>query len=226
MIKNPFEKFREYSGELHGRPGATLRKRHERQNISTGISLFKTLCRHRLSVHGILVSEESIEALYREVEKITKEHVFSSGIIEDIAYEIGNEHIKNPLDSVIGGIFLSSLINNSSGNLFFLEIPAPQCILHFLGYRLPDGKTLNIDGNIGDFMGMNLSGGHISINGNVRDWAALGMKKGKITVNGSCGRFACEWMRDGEFLVAGKIESTGKILKGTVREHDKTVRKG
>ena len=220
-MKNPFRTFSGYTNHTSATIRETGKEKSHDPDFSLAMSLFEKVSDDYLSDLGIIVNSSIIQNIYEKLVRVFEHHEFSSNIIEDLGYTLCLESIKSPGDSIKVGLFLSALINTSRKNLFFLEIPSSDNLLHFLGYSLKDGKTLEIDGDVGDFLGCNLSGGSINVNGNVRDWAAMGMRDGRILVNGSCGRFACEWMRNGTFLVSGKIESKGKIVKGNIKEYYK-----
>ena len=218
-MKNPFEAFRDYFEDHPSKTSISKTGREQESNILPILPFFEKIREESTPLAAIVLNNTVIEGLYKKIIKLVENYAFSASQIEDFTYKLCLELIKAPFDSIKGGIFISALINTSPGKLFFLEIPDSNHLVHFLGYQLPEGKTIEIDGNTGDFLGMNLSGGTISVSGNVRDWAGTGMKGGRIVINGSCGRFACEWMRGGNFLVTGKIESLGKVIKGEIREH-------
>ncbi len=219
VMKNPFEAFREFSRESFRSRGSMRAGSYQKVDLSGVVQVFDSFVQKSLPAHGTIITDKIVEALYGKVVGLTGKLNLSAGAIEDFCHTVCVSRINSPSDAVIGGLFVSALINSNDKELFFLEFPNSGHLLHFVGYRLPEGKTINIDGNVGDFLGMNLSGGTISVSGNVRNWAALGMKGGKIIINGMCGRFACEWMRGGRFLVSGRIESKGKVLAGIVQEH-------
>ncbi len=220
-MKNPFEAFRNFGKEDLSQTNYLHNKTSRTSDITPLISLFERFSPRKNQTLGLLLSHKSIERLYKEIADTVAGHNFTASMTEDFCYFLCTERLHGSADSVLGGLLLSAIINTSPRELFFLEFPHPNKLLHFIGYRLAEKKKLEIDGNAGDFLGTNLSGGTIIVNGNIRDWAALGMGRGKIQINGSCGRFACEWMRSGSFLVTGKIESVGISAKGTVVEYYK-----
>ncbi len=217
-MKNPFESFRNYPLSI---PGTASFKRqvHEKSDLSHLAIFFEEISNNELMVFGLALNNPWIETVYHKILNRLDKFDLSAGTIEEFANLLMVKHMQGHGRAVLIGLFLSALINNSSKKRFFVEIPSTSPPIHFLGYHFPEGKTLEIYGNTGDFLGTSLSGGHVYVHGNVRDWAALGMKSGKILIKGSCGRFACEWMRGGDFLVEGKIENTGKVVNGNIVEH-------
>ena len=88
--------------------------------------------------------------------------------------------------------------------------------MHLLGYRLPEGKRLVIEGHCGDFVGAALEGGEILVQGSTGNWTGVGLRRGKITVEGNTGERTGEWMEGGEVHVEGRIGSLGQVKGGKV----------
>ena len=122
------------------------------------------------------------------------------------------------------GIYISALINQLGEDRIVLMLKDVQKSFHLLGYRLPAGKTLVIQGDVGDFTGTSLIGGHLVVEGSVGNWCGAGMLQGKILVTGSAGWKTGEWMKTGEIRVEGYIQSVGKsIFGGKVTERGKLI---
>ena len=96
------------------------------------------------------------------------------------------------------GIYLSALINQLGEERIVLRLKDFKKKFHLLGYRLPTGKTLVIQGDVGDFIGTSLVGGHLIVEGSVGNWCGAGMLQGEIRVTGSAGWKTGEWMKAGE----------------------------
>jgi hypothetical protein len=134
--------------------------------------------------------------------------------IEDFLAELDN---SNKLPYMIlgpAGIYVSALINHSQEDRIQLKLGEYKSTFHFLGYRLPDGKTLILHGHAGDFIGAGLAGGRLVVEGSTGDWCGAGMMKGKILITGRTGEKTGEWMRGGEIHVNGRIRGTGQTLYG------------
>jgi formylmethanofuran dehydrogenase subunit C len=112
------------------------------------------------------------------------------------------------------GIYLSALVNHAKEDRIMLRLRDYQRTFHFLGYRLSEGKTLILQGEVGDFIGAGLSGGHLVVEGSTGNWCGAGMMKGDIRVTENTGQNTGEWMRGGEIHVEGRIRSVGKTLFG------------
>jgi formylmethanofuran dehydrogenase subunit C len=95
--------------------------------------------------------------------------------------------------------------------------------LHFLGYRLPYGKSLRIEGDTGNFTGSALQGGDITVTGASGDWTGAGMTEGKISIHKNCGRNTGEWMQGGEIWVENRIRGLGRITSGQIYQAGEPV---
>ncbi|MDC9725502.1 MAG: formylmethanofuran dehydrogenase subunit C [Gammaproteobacteria bacterium] len=60
--------------------------------------------------------------------------------------------------------------------------------LDFIGRNMTSG-TINVEGNVGGYLGLFLDGGEIEVNGNTGVYTACEMKSGQIKVNGNAGDF-------------------------------------
>lgn len=62
------------------------------------------------------------------------------------------------------GLYLSALINASKERCLELNLHNHQSGLHFLGFRLDEGKHLSVIGDLGHFTGAGLRGGYLGAN--------------------------------------------------------------
>lgn len=86
--------------------------------------------------------------------------------------------------------------------------------IDFLGYRLPKGKTLVFDGDVGDFVGAGLCGGDLFVEGSTENWAGAGMREGSLFISHNAGLKTGEWKNGGEIHVEGSIGSLGIHING------------
>ena len=112
------------------------------------------------------------------------------------------------------GLYLSALVNHSQETHIKLILEDYQRTFHFLGYRLPEGKTLTLQGDGGDFLGAGLCGGRLVVEGSAGNWCGAGMMKGEILIGRNAGNHTGEWMQGGEIHVAGQISGVSKSLCG------------
>jgi hypothetical protein len=167
--------------------------------------------------------------------------------IEDFCAELDISDRVRYMISGPAGIFISALVNNAKEDRITLgraskskypygsaafyaredRITLAQISLrefHFLGYKLPEGKVLTIQGDVGDFAGAGLAGGRLIIEGNAGNWCGVGMTKGKITVAKSAGKDLGAWMQGGELHVDSRIWSLAKSCSaGRIYHHGKLV---
>jgi hypothetical protein len=123
---------------------------------------------------------------------------------------------ESPLYSLPGpaGLFVAALVNRSTERELRLDLASSRREMHFLGYRLPEGKTLHLEGGAGDFTGAGLCGGRLIVNGSVGSWCGAGMLAGSIHVIGDAGPELGAWMHDGRIRVGGAAPAAGKPRYG------------
>jgi len=143
--------------------------------------------------------------------------------IEDFCAELDISDRVRYMISGPAGIFISALINNAREDRITLgQVSLRE--FHFLGYMLPEGKVLTIQGDVGDFAGAGLAGGRLIIEGNAGNWCGVGMTKGKITVAKTTGKDLGAWMQGGELHVDGRIWSVAKSCSaGQIYHHGKLI---
>ncbi len=112
------------------------------------------------------------------------------------------------------GIYISALVNRAQEDHIVLSPKDYERSFHFLGYKLPEGKTLVLQGDVGDFTGSGLFGGSLILEGSAGNWCGAGMMKGEIRVTHNTGQNTGEWMRGGEIHVDGTIQSVGTKFYG------------
>lgn len=134
--------------------------------------------------------------------------------IEELCAELDSAKKVPYLISGPAGIYLSALINQSREDRVLLRLQDFERSFHFLGYRLPEGKTLILRGNVGDFIGASLVGGRLVVEGSAGNWCGAGMTGGEILVTGHTGQKTGEWMRGGKIQVEGRIWGVGQSRFG------------
>ncbi len=66
-----------------------------------------------------------------------------------------------------------------------LVLNNPNQKLDYIGYALPEGMRLTVEGDCGHYTGAELSGGHLTVNGNAGHFTACSMRSGIIEIHGS-----------------------------------------
>ena len=158
---------------------------------------------------------EIIEA-YALAEKTLRSFDYDVDDVEEFIFELykGNgERIPRDISGVTG-IYLSALCNNIKDKKIELNLQPIKQKIDFIGYRLPEGKTLVLKGNVGSFVGAELQGGDLFVEGSTGDCAGAGMSEGKIFVSQQTGINTGDWKTGGEIHVEGGIGSLGRHITG------------
>jgi hypothetical protein len=178
-------------------------------------------------LHGyISLAEKEIKDLVWLAERSRVVKVYSAAVKSISELEYNPEDVEelcaaldssNEIPYVISGpagIYISALVNHSQEDRIVLHLKDYQRTFHFLGYRLPEGKTLVLQGTVGEFVGADLAGGRLVVEGPTGSWCGAGMMKGEILVTENAGQNTGDWMRGGEIRVEGEIGSVGKTRFG------------
>ena len=161
-----------------------------------------------------LVEHSRVVKTYNAAVESIKDLHFDHDDIEEFCAQMDSSNKIPYMISGPTGIYISALINHTEEDRIALSLTDYQRTFHFLGYRLPEGKTLILQGDVGDFVGAGLSGGHLVVEGSTGNWCGAGMTNGEIYIAKQTGQRTGEWMRDGEIHVDGSIWSTGKTIFG------------
>jgi hypothetical protein len=161
-----------------------------------------------------LVEDSHVVRTYTAAVDRVRDLHYDQDDIEDFCAELDSAKRIPYTISGPAGIYLSALINHAPEERIVLRPQDFDRTFHFLGYRLPENKTLILQGNVGDFIGAGLSGGRLVVEGSVGNWCGAGMMNGEILVTGSVGQKTGEWMRDGEIHVDDTIGSVGRSRFG------------
>lgn len=112
------------------------------------------------------------------------------------------------------GIYVSALINGSEEGCFEINLHRHQRPLHFVGFRLEEGKHLTVNGDLGHFSGTGLRGGYLNVNGSTGSWCGARMISGHIKITGDALSKTGEQMAGGQIQVSGRIRQTAKSRTG------------
>ncbi|MFC1857383.1 hypothetical protein ACFL9U_05060 [Thermodesulfobacteriota bacterium] len=216
-MKNPFQDFRYVRIQNKELPLASMvqAKLEVMDHIVAG---YVQLVEEEVKDLVWLVEHSRIVRAYAKATKSIQGLDYDQEDIEDFCAELDNTD-KIPY-IVLGpaGIFLSALINNCNEDRIKLSLHDYQRTFHFLGYRLPEGKTLTLQGDVGDLIGASLSGGRLVVEGSAGNWCGAGMLGGEITVTGSTGQKTGELMRGGKIKVSGRVWGVGNDIGGKIYE--------
>ena len=219
---NPFREFQTYQGRGREIPLDRI--------IATKDLILEQLITgyHQLveeEVHNLVwvIEHGSLLRVYAAAERAIAELTFAVEDIEDFCFALEN---AQGLPSALGGpsgLYLSALCNRVEAAEISLRLAGLKSRVHLLGYRLPEGKRLIVEGSCGDFVGAALEGGEILVRGSAGSWTGVGLKRGKITIEGSTGERTGEWMEGGEIHVGGRIGSLGRVGSGKVYAGERQV---
>ena len=130
---------------------------------------------------------------------------YTAQVIYQFTYGISNYlniSKENPLPRQMG-IFLSALAYKSINDTIHLPVHKIPYLLEKLGYK-NNGKTLVIEGDVGNYLGTRMENGKIILKGNAKGSIGLFMKGGSIY-------FEQEWASQG-YSECGEIYHKGKLI--------------
>src|SRR5512136_668200 len=170
-----------------------------------------------------MVQYNTIIKAYEVAEKYVKEINYTAEDIEDFCFALENTQKIPYLIPGPAGVYISALCNYATEEEIVLKLSELKTEINLLGFRLPNGKRLVIEGDAGDFTGIGLEGGELVVEGNAKNWTGAGMRSGKISISKNIGLHTGEWMMGGEICVGGRVRGLGNIVEGKVFERDKLV---
>jgi formylmethanofuran dehydrogenase subunit C len=163
---------------------------------------------------GWLVDHEQVAAVYSRMSGIVGALPFNAHDIEAVCARIDTAEAVSLLIPGPAGLFVAALVNNAPEPDVRLHLAGFNRRFHFLGYRLPTGKILTIEGDAGDLTGAGLCGGQLTVSGSVGKWCGIGMIDGRIRVNGQAGKGLGLWMHGGAIEVVGSVHKIGRVRYG------------
>ena len=206
---NPFEDFKNFLSKVKDLPLDQLATAHD-QAMAELAAGYNKLVEHEMRSLVWFVEHNRVIEAYKTATEVIKQVDYDAQSIEEFCYVLEGGVDIPYLISGPAGIYLAALCNHTPEDTIVLRLGDMQRTLHFLGYRLPYGKSLRIEGDAGNFTGSALQGGEITVTGSAGDWTGAGMTEGKITILKNCGRNAGEWMQGGEIWVESRIRGLGR----------------
>jgi formylmethanofuran dehydrogenase subunit C len=212
-MRNPFQEFRSLPYERKELPLNRIVKGKEAV-MAQILEGYLRLVEEEVKDLVWLVEHSRVVKAYTAAVKSIRDLHYDPDDIDEFCAELDSSNRIPYMISGPAGIYISALVNLSTEDRITLRLKDFQRTFHFLGYRLPEGKTLILQGDVGDFVGAGLSGGRLIVEGSTGNWCGAGMMKGEILVTEHAGQNTGEWMRGGEIHVDGRIRSIGKTLFG------------
>lgn len=215
---NPFTAFRAYSGVA--RPELPLDHILARRDVVLQrlLQSYQTLIDEESKQVVWVVEQGALSRAYTTAVETLKGVEFSVEDLEDVCLELDtNEGATTPMGAP-SGLFIAALCNQVPAHDIALNLRLFRHRWPFLGYRLPRGRRLHLDGDVGDFVGALLEGGEVVVTGNAGNYAGVGMKTGTVQIGYSTGKHTAEGMRGGTLRVGGRIAALGRVQQGEVYE--------
>jgi hypothetical protein len=224
-VKNPFEEFETFTPSTHDLPLDQIVQCTEAvmDRIRLG---YEKLLEEEAKELVWMVQYNTIIKAYEVAERYVKEIDYLAEDIEDFCFALENTQRVPYLIPGPAGVYISALCNYAKEEEIALKLSELKTEINLIGFRLPRGKRLMIEGDTGDFTGIGLEGGELVIEGNAKNWTGAGMRGGKILIRKNIGLHTGEWMMGGEIYVGGRVRGLGNIVEGKVYERDKLVYPG
>ncbi|UCD71789.1 MAG: hypothetical protein JSW70_01995 [Syntrophobacterales bacterium] len=221
-MKNPFDDFREHRTREREIPLDSIIQSRDRV-MSKIIKGYEKLLEEEVKELVWLVQYNTVIKAYTLAEKAVKEFDYKAEDIEEFCYELESTDKIPYLITGPAGIYISALCNYAQEEEVLLKLNDLKTQINLIGYRLPVGKKVAVEGNMGDFTGIGMEGGELVVEGNAKNYTGAGMKSGRIRVANNIGLHTGEWMMGGEIFVGGRVRGLGKIVDGKVYEDEKLI---
>jgi len=224
-VQNPFEEFKMFSVSAPDLPMDQIVQSTEAvmDRIRLG---YEKLLEQEAKELVWMVQYNTIIKAYEVAEKYVKELDYAAEDIEDFCFALENSQRIPYLIPGPAGVYISALCNYTTEEEIVLKLSDLKTEINLIGFRLPKGKRLMIEGDTGDFTGIGLEGGELVIDGNAKNWTGAGMRGGKILIKKNIGLHTGEWMMGGEIYVGGRVRGLGNIVEGKVYEREKLLYPG
>jgi hypothetical protein len=221
-MKNPFDDFRDHQTREGEIPLDSIIQSRDRV-MSDIVKGYEKLLEEEVKELVWLVQYNTVIKAYTLAEKAVKEFDYRAEDIEEFCYELDTTDKIPYLITGPAGIYISALCNYAKEEEISLKLNDLKTQINLLGYRLPVGKKVVVEGNLGDFTGIGMEGGEVIVEGNAKNYTGAGMKSGRIRVSKNIGLHTGEWMMGGEIHVGGRVRGMGKIVDGKVYEDEKLI---
>ena len=212
-MKNPFIDFHSESYQIKERPAHRIAEKKQ-DVFNRIIKGYLDLVENEIKDLAWIVEHGRVVKVYGAAVEGLQELQYDQAYIDEFCAELDGSNSIPYMIPGPAGLYASALVNCSQESHISLRLGDYQRPFHFLGYGLPEGKTLTLHGDGGDFLGAGLNGGRLVVQGAAGTWCGAGMMRGEILVDRHTGRNTGEWMQGGEIRVDGQIDGIGKMLFG------------
>ncbi len=219
---NPFQEFRTYHAPQRELPLDRIVARRD-QTLHNLMQSYQALIEEESKQVIWVVEQGALSRAYATAVEVLQGVEFSMEDLEDMCLELDTQDGITTSMGAPSGLFIAAMCNQVAGPDITLNLRVCKRRWPFLGYRLPHGRRLRLEGDAGDFAGALLEGGEVIVNGNAGSYAGVGMKDGLVRITYSCGKHAGEGMRGGTLRVEGYIGGLGRPKQGTIYEGERQV---
>jgi len=219
---NPFQEFRSYSAPRRELPLDRILARRD-QVLQRLLQSYQALIEEESKQLIWVVEQGALSRAYTTAVETLQGVAFTVEDLEDMCLELDtNDGVTTPMGAP-SGLFIAAMCNHVPADDIALSLRVFRHRWPFLGYRLPRGRRLHLDGDAGDFVGALLEGGEVVVTGNAGNYAGIGMRRGTLQIGYSTGKYTAEGMRGGTLRVGGRIGELGRVKQGVVYEGERQV---
>src|SRR5215471_6264604 len=219
---NPFEAFRSYSATRRELPLDRILARRD-QVLQRLTQSYQALIEEESKQLVWVVEQGALSRAYSIAIEALRGVDFTVEDLEDMCLELDtNDGVTTPMGAP-SGLFIAAMCNHVPTDDIALSLRVFRRRWPFLGYRLPRGRRLYLDGDAGDFVGALLEGGEVVVTGNAGNYAGIGMRTGTLQIGYSTGKYTGEGMRGGTLRVGGRIGELGRVKQGVIYEGERQV---
>jgi len=219
---NPFQEFRAYSAARRELPLDRILARRD-QVLQRLLQSYQTLIEEESKQLVWVVEQGALSRAYTTAVEALQGVSFTVEDLEDMCLELDtNNGVTTPMGAP-SGLFIAAMCNHVPTDEIALNLRLFRHRWPFLGYRLPRGRCLHLDGDAGDFVGALLDGGEVVVTGNAGNYAGIGMRRGTLQIGYSTGKYTGEGMRGGTLRVGGRIGDLGRVKQGVIYEGTRQV---
>jgi len=214
-MRNPFFRFKHYQPKAREIPLDNILKA-KGLIMERLIDSYNKLLEEEVKGLVWLVEHSRLVEAYAKAEELIKDIEYTQYDIEEFCCQLENSDKIRYSIAGPAGIYISALCNHAKEKEIALNLYTRGREIHLIGYKLKEGKRIQIEGNVGDFIGVGLCGGEIIVQGSCRNWTGAGMRSGKLSIKKDVGYYTGEWMMGGEIWVEGRIKDIGKVVNGKI----------
>jgi hypothetical protein len=219
---NPFQAFRAYAAPKREIPLDRILAQRDRV-LQQLLQSHQTFLEEESRQLVWVVEQGALSRAYATAVEMLHGIEFTVEDVEDMCLELDHATKEITPLGAPSGLFIAAMCNHAQEHDITLNMRSFTRRWPFLGYRLPRGRRLRLEGDVGDFVGALLEGGDIFVTGNAGNYAGIGMRSGQLHIGYSSGKHTGEGMRGGTLRVQGRIAELGKVKEGKIYEGNQCI---